>query len=189
MKRDVDILIFLEHLNRELDTALLLKILLSGRGYSVQLASVFYDLWESVAALRPNLIVVPWAYSEVRKYCRFSPQPGRGLRILNLHHEQLGVESYMESHMAPRGDAEKAFHLAWGQRFERILRSRGIPEDPVTGSAHCMLTPYWAGKLGKTELRAFQASPRGGELLCRLAGDRVEMEGSCVFYMEGEMLY
>lgn len=67
--------------------------------------------------------------------------------------------------------------------------ARGIPEDPVTGSAHCMLTPYWAGKLGKTELRAFQASPRGGELLCRLAGDRVEMEGSCVFYMEGEMLY
>lgn len=131
MKRDVDILIFLEHLNRELDTALLLKILLSGRGYSVQLASVFYDLWESVAALRPNLIVVPWAYSEVRKYCRFSPQPGRGLRILNLHHEQLGVESYMESHMAPRGDAEKAFHLAWGQRFERILRSRGIPEDRI----------------------------------------------------------
>lgn len=128
MKRDVDILIFIEHLNRELDTALLLKTLLSDRGYSVKLASVFYDLWESVATLRPDLLIVPWAYSEVRKYCRFSPQPGKGLRILNLHHEQLAVESYLESHMAPRGEAEKAFHLAWGGRFERILESRGIPD-------------------------------------------------------------
>jgi predicted PhzF superfamily epimerase YddE/YHI9 len=67
--------------------------------------------------------------------------------------------------------------------------ARGIPEDPVTGSAHCMLTPYWAGKLGKTTLRAYQASPRGGEMTCRLAGDRVEMEGSCVFYLEGEMQF
>lgn len=65
----------------------------------------------------------------------------------------------------------------------------GIPEDPVTGGAHCTLTPYWAGKLGKLELRAYQASPRGGEMICRLAGDRVEMEGSCVFYLEGEMQY
>jgi PhzF family phenazine biosynthesis protein len=67
--------------------------------------------------------------------------------------------------------------------------AKGIPEDPVTGGAHCMLTPYWAGKLGKTEFRAFQASSRGGEMVCRLAGDRVEMEGTCVFYMEGEIQY
>jgi PhzF family phenazine biosynthesis protein len=67
--------------------------------------------------------------------------------------------------------------------------AKGIPEDPVTGGAHCMLTPYWASKLGKTEFRAFQASPRGGEMVCRLVGDRVEMEGSCVFYLEGEIQY
>jgi surface carbohydrate biosynthesis protein len=131
MKRDVDILIFLEHLNRELDTALLLKILLSARGYSVELASIYFDLWESVAGLRPKLLIVPWAYSEVRKYCRFEPQPGEGFRILNLHHEQLGVESYLESHMAPRGEAEKTFHLAWGERFQKILKSRGIPENRI----------------------------------------------------------
>jgi PhzF family phenazine biosynthesis protein len=63
--------------------------------------------------------------------------------------------------------------------------AKGIPEDPVTGAAHCMLTPYWAKRLGKTAFRAFQASRRGGEILCRLAGDRVELEGSCVFYLEG----
>jgi PhzF family phenazine biosynthesis protein len=64
--------------------------------------------------------------------------------------------------------------------------AKGIPEDPVTGAAHCMLTPYWAKRLGKTEFRAYQASPRGGEVICRLVGDRVELEGACVFYLEGE---
>jgi PhzF family phenazine biosynthesis protein len=63
--------------------------------------------------------------------------------------------------------------------------AKGIPEDPVTGGAHCMLVPYWADRLGKAEFRAYQASPRGGEVVCRLCGDRVELEGSCVFYLEG----
>jgi PhzF family phenazine biosynthesis protein len=65
--------------------------------------------------------------------------------------------------------------------------AKGIPEDPVTGSAHCTLAPYWAKRLGKTVFRAFQASRRGGEVICRLAGDRVELEGTCVFYLEGEV--
>jgi len=65
--------------------------------------------------------------------------------------------------------------------------AKGIPEDPVTGGAHCMLTPYWSRRLGKTEFRAFQASRRGGEMVCRLVGDRVEMEGACVFYLEGHV--
>jgi PhzF family phenazine biosynthesis protein len=63
--------------------------------------------------------------------------------------------------------------------------AKGIPEDPVTGSAHCSLAPYWAGRLGKTGFRAFQASRRGGELGVRLLGERVALEGSCVFYLEG----
>jgi predicted PhzF superfamily epimerase YddE/YHI9 len=50
-----------------------------------------------------------------------------------------------------------------------------------------MLTPYWAKRLGKTAFRAFQASRRGGEITCRLAGDRVELEGNCVFYLEGQV--
>jgi PhzF family phenazine biosynthesis protein len=65
--------------------------------------------------------------------------------------------------------------------------AKGIPEDPVTGGAHCALTPYWSKRLGKTALRAFQASPRGGELQCRLIGDRVELEGQCAFYLEGKV--
>jgi PhzF family phenazine biosynthesis protein len=64
--------------------------------------------------------------------------------------------------------------------------AKGIPEDPVTGAAHCMLAPYWAERLGKKEFRAYQASPRGGEVVCRLVNDRVELQGGCVFYLEGE---
>ena len=63
--------------------------------------------------------------------------------------------------------------------------AKGIPEDPVTGGAHCSLAPYWAKRLNKTQLRAYQASRRGGEIVCRVVGDRVELQGTCVFYMEG----
>lgn len=65
--------------------------------------------------------------------------------------------------------------------------ARGVAEDPVTGSAHCALAPYWSERLGRTQLRAYQASRRGGELICRVNGPRVELEGACVFYLEGEV--
>jgi predicted PhzF superfamily epimerase YddE/YHI9 len=64
--------------------------------------------------------------------------------------------------------------------------AKGIPEDPVTGGAHCALVPYWSERLGKSAFRAFQASRRGGEIRCRRRGERVELEGACVFYLEGE---
>ena len=61
----------------------------------------------------------------------------------------------------------------------------GIQEDPVTGSAHCVLTPYWAGILCKKDLHAFQVSKRGGELFCTDAGDRVKISGRAALYLEG----
>ena len=61
----------------------------------------------------------------------------------------------------------------------------GVPEDPVTGSAHCVLIPYWAGILGKDVLHAFQVSRRGGELFCANAGDRVRISGRAALYLEG----
>ena len=63
----------------------------------------------------------------------------------------------------------------------------GVPEDPVTGSAHCNLIPYWAGKLGKDTLHAYQVSARKGELWCELKGDRVIMAGKAVTYLRGEI--
>ena len=64
----------------------------------------------------------------------------------------------------------------------------GVDEDPVTGSAHCVLTPYWAEKLGKTEMTAYQASARGGVVRVRLAGDRVHLGGQAVTVLRGELV-
>lgn len=76
-----------------------------------------------------------------------------------------------------------------GQKADFVSRyfvpSFGIPEDPVTGSTHCTLTPYWAERLDKTELTAHQVSPRGGELWCRLQSDRVAIAGDAVCYFRG----
>lgn len=66
--------------------------------------------------------------------------------------------------------------------------SYGIPEDPVTGSIHAALTPYWAKQLGRTSLRALQLSRRGGELHCRLEPDRVCVAGQVAPYLEGRIL-
>jgi len=63
----------------------------------------------------------------------------------------------------------------------------GIDEDPVTGSAHCTLVPWWAAKLGRDELLAHQVSARGGVLRCRLAGDRVRLRGEAVTWLAGEL--
>ncbi len=63
----------------------------------------------------------------------------------------------------------------------------GVFEDPVTGSSHCNLIPYWAERLGKTKMFARQVSARGGELFCELAGDRVKIGGNATLYLKGEI--
>lgn len=65
--------------------------------------------------------------------------------------------------------------------------AQGIPEDPATGSSHTTLTPYWAKRLGKTELEGRQLSRRGGALHCTLSGDRVSIAGRAVLYLEGHI--
>ena len=62
---------------------------------------------------------------------------------------------------------------------------KGVPEDPVTGSAHSTLVPFWAERLGKAKLRALQVSPRGGELFCEAKGERVAIAGRAVKVLEG----
>ena len=81
---------------------------------------------------------------------------------------------------------------AKGQTADIVSRcfypGAGIPEDPVTGSAHCNIVPYWSEKLNKNKLFCKQLSHRGGDLLCELKGDRVLMSGNCVLYMKGEVM-
>src|ERR1051325_5354968 len=64
---------------------------------------------------------------------------------------------------------------------------KGVPEDPVTGSAHCALVPFWAKRLDKKTLNARQVSPRGGSLLCTDNGQRTSLAGSCALYLKGEI--
>jgi PhzF family phenazine biosynthesis protein len=78
-----------------------------------------------------------------------------------------------------------------GEKCDFVSRffapSKGVPEDPVTGSAHCTLVPYWSKRLGKPDLHALQVSKRGGELWCSDKGDRVSMSGRAVLYLQGRV--
>ena len=75
---------------------------------------------------------------------------------------------------------------ARGKNYDFVSRTffpkLKINEDPVCGSAHCNFIPYWAKELGKTKMKAYQASSRGGELLCELCGDRVHISGKAALY-------
>jgi predicted PhzF superfamily epimerase YddE/YHI9 len=79
-----------------------------------------------------------------------------------------------------------------GSRFDFVSRffapRLGVPEDPVCGSAHCALTPFWSARLGKTQLLAYQASDRGGILRLRAEGPRVVLGGQAVTVLRGELV-
>ena len=91
----------------------------------------------------------------------------------------IGSGAVIVTARASRADADIASRV--------FVPGAGIDEDPVTGSAHCTVAPYWAAKLQRTELVAYQASTRGGTLWCRLAGDRVFLAGHAVTVLRGEL--
>jgi PhzF family phenazine biosynthesis protein len=78
-----------------------------------------------------------------------------------------------------------------GTRSDFVSRffapAKGVPEDPVTGRAHCTLIPYWSKRLGKKKLHALQVSPRGGELWCEDRGERVTISGKAIRFLEGSI--
>lgn len=107
----------------------------------------------------------------------------RDVRAVRPDHgalKKLGVRGVM---ITARGDG--LFDVA--SRF--FAPGAGIDEDPVTGSAHCCIGPFWAERLGKTTLRCFQASERGGSLRVKVAGDRVKLAGQALTVLRGELLW
>ena len=88
-----------------------------------------------------------------------------------------------------RVDRFAVIATARGDRVDFVSRffapGKGIPEDPVTGSAHCTLVPFWSKRLGKKSLHALQVSARGGELFCEDRGERVTIAGRAVRYLQG----
>jgi len=112
----------------------------------------------------------------------------RDLMAVYEHEEDVrAIEPGMEALSSI--DAIGIMATAPGREVDFVSRffapRAGIPEDPVTGSAHCTLTPYWAKRLGKNVLSARQVSARGGELQCELKDDRVAIKGRAVLYLEG----
>jgi PhzF family phenazine biosynthesis protein len=109
------------------------------------------------------------------------------LAVFDDPEEVVAMEPDMR--MLAQCDAACVIATAPGVDYDFISRvfapAIGIPEDPVTGSAHCTLTPYWAQRLGKKQLRAFQASERGGEIFCTEKDDRVEVAGRAACYLKG----
>ncbi|MCU6455693.1 PhzF family phenazine biosynthesis protein [Sphingomonas sp. A2-49] len=93
----------------------------------------------------------------------------------------LAAEGPIVAIVAARGDATDIVSRVFTAYFD-------IPEDPVTGSAHAVMVPYWAEKLGRDRFTAYQASRRGGLLTCALEGDRVILGGACVTVIEGTFL-
>jgi predicted PhzF superfamily epimerase YddE/YHI9 len=88
----------------------------------------------------------------------------------------LGIDSFIAT--APGSETDVVSRV--------FVPGAGVDEDPVTGSAHAVLTPFWAKRLGRESFTAYQASPRGGYLTCRLDGARVWLEGHCVTVVEGK---
>ena len=117
---------------------------------------------------------------------------GRSDYLFVLPDEKAVKESHFEIDAIRKLGQRGVIVTAEGSDVDFVSRffapAYGINEDPVTGSAHTTLTPYWAHRLDKNELTARQVSARGGFLKCRLEGDRVLITGQAVMYMKGEVL-
>jgi len=109
------------------------------------------------------------------------------LVVYGSEDEVRGLTPNMD--MLTRVDRFAVIVTAAGKDVDFVSRffapAKGVPEDPVTGSAHCTLIPYWAKRLGKKKLHAYQVSARGGELWCEDRGERVTMSGQAVQFLEG----
>ncbi len=99
--------------------------------------------------------------------------------------DQQGLAEQAVAYLVVTAEADPGSDVDFVSRF--FAPGAGIPEDPVTGSAHCALMPLWAGKLGRNRLRARQCSRRGGFLDCELEGDTVRLRGRCNPYLSGTL--
>ncbi len=135
-----------------------------------------------------KLCSVPEKLSEALRAVPHTVLKGRDyFAVLDNEREVAAVRPNFE--MVAALDAQGVVVTAPGDQCDFVSRyfvpAAGIPEDPVTGSTHCTLIPYWSKRLGKPQLVARQISPRGGELFCEDRGDRVRIAGYAATYMQG----
>jgi PhzF family phenazine biosynthesis protein len=139
-------------------------------------------------ARRPEPCTPPDQLAEILGIPPLQTFQARDLLVVYENEEQIrGIQPDLERVAAL--DIFAIIVTAPGKNSDFVSRffapKVGVPEDPVTGSAHCTLIPYWSERLGKKELHAFQLSERGGELFCIDQGDRVSIGGKAVTYLSG----
>lgn len=154
----------------------------AGGGYRMDLPSRPPVTCTLPLEISSALNVQPTKILKARDYVLIYPNEGavRNITVTQSILDQINLGTGGVIVTAP-GD-----HCDFVSRF--FTPQASILEDPVTGSAHCSLAPYWSGILGKQNLLAHQISERGGVLNCRLAGDRVHLIGEAVTYLQGTLL-
>lgn len=158
----------------------ILEVARDGESYAMSLpawAPAPRPLPEVVAALGCTPVETLW---HAQRYALVLLASEAEVRAVEPDFRALAREGDLLTIVTSRGEETDIVSRAFAP-------SAGIDEDPVTGSAHAVLTPYWAERLGRAEFTAYQASARGGHVACRLAGDRVILGGKCVTVMEGLM--
>lgn len=167
----------------------------AGAGYEMELPSYPPVIVDEPVELSQAIGIKPEAF------LRASNEGGMNLAILKTVDQVLSVSPDLEfiknmtgdgliiSAPGDTGDGDTGNAVGSCDFVSRYFAPQaGIPEDPVTGSAHCVLVPYWVERLGKLTLSARQVSHRGGVLACRLDGGRVILGGNVILYLEGTIV-
>lgn len=173
-----------ERLRFRTRTAGILDVARAGRGYRLTLPALTPQpkpLAEVVAALELDPATVVQTLWHAYHYAVVVLADEAAIRACTPDMRALACFGDWLTIITAPGDATDIVSRAF-------VPGAGSGEDPVTGSAHAVIMPYWAARLGRTELTALQASARGGRLECRLEGDRVALAGACVTVVEGTLL-
>jgi PhzF family phenazine biosynthesis protein len=153
----------------------------SGSGYSMDLPAHRIDPLEPVPQLEEVIgMKVDTLVTYAGNYLALLPHPGA---VRNLDPDPAGILALGCTGLVVTSPSDGPYDFV--SRY--FAPGKGIDEDPVTGGAHCALTPFWAARTRKQEFFAYQASARGGEIRCRLVGDRVQLIGDVAFYLEGKV--
>ena len=157
----------------------MLEVARDGAGYRMALPA-----WEASPRPLPDLVAALGLARAVetlwheQRYALIVVEDAATVRCLDPDFRALAADGDVLTIVTAPGDDSDVISRAF-------VPGAGVDEDPVTGSAHAVLTPYWAKRLGRYTFTAYQASARGGRLTCRLDGDRVVLDGACVTVIEG----
>lgn len=147
-RKKIDVLILIEHRAREFESAVLLKYFLNKKGYDVIIESIKFHKESIVFKYKPEIVVVPWAYSnkEIDLFRNFKfLRKNDEILIVNMHHEQISNDG-SDSFIIPKEDAKKVVHVSWGDNYSTKLLNAGSPKNSIIQSGNPRLD-FYKGKL------------------------------------------